>query len=188
MFAYAENISLQRPQILDTGFGNVLPSDHLWFPPPFNHVRLDVDAAFDAVFNKGVVIRDFQGRLCAATAGPIRNPGSVDGAELMAIRSGLDLCLRMGFSNVLVFSDCLNAVKDVSQGVGGLGLCDVASEIRSMLELPQFLSFNHMRRSANNIAHTLARKALVYSQNVEWLEGFFPSWLSNAVSRDYSPL
>lgn len=171
VFAYAENIRIQRPQSLDTGFGNVLPSDHLWFPPPFNHVRLDVDDAFDAVFNKfsvGVVIRDFQGRLCAFKAGPIRNPGYVDGAELMAIRSGLDLCQHMGFSNVLVFSDCLNVVKDVSQGVGGLGQCDVvAYEIRSMLELPQFLSFNHMRRSANNIAHTLARKALVYSQNVE---------------------
>lgn len=92
VYAYAENIRYQRVQGQVDGYGAVNISDQSWSPPPFNHFRLDVDAAFDSFNNKysvGVVICDYQGLLCGAKANLIRNSGYVEGEELLAIRCGL---------------------------------------------------------------------------------------------------
>lgn len=83
--------------------------------------RLDVDAGFDNNNNKfsvGAIIRDYQGAhaiINSVTKGAhaiiIRNPGSVDAAEILAIRWGMDLCLHIGLSNVCIYSDSSEAVR-----------------------------------------------------------------------------
>lgn len=48
------------------------------------------------------------GLICGALASPIRYPGFVIGAELMAIKSDIDVCLPCGLINVCIFSDSLD--------------------------------------------------------------------------------
>lgn len=103
------------------------------------------------------------GLICGALASPIRYPGSVIGAELMAIKSDMDVCLPCGLINVCVFSDSLNVVRMMLtplEEIGSLGV--LALEIRYMLELANFISIQHMRRSANGATNFLARKAVFF--------------------------
>ncbi|XP_073051243.1 uncharacterized protein [Primulina eburnea] len=161
-----------------------------WAPPMNSQYRLDVDAGFDSIRDKysvGMVVRDAQGRVRGAKACPIRFPGSVACAELLAIRMGMDFCLGLGLDNVCIFSDSLAAIKAVKESDFDLSHSGgVASEVRAMLEGISFLSIHHMRRTANNVAHALAQRALVFSVLFEWIDGVLPSWLVNIVSRDLS--
>ncbi|XP_073280563.1 uncharacterized protein [Primulina huaijiensis] len=91
--------------------------DMRWVPPPFGQWRLDVDAGFNDTIGKysvGAVIRNHCGIIFAASAIGIRRPGSVLEAELSAIHFGLMLAVRGNFSDVWVFSDSCNAVKEVA--------------------------------------------------------------------------
>ncbi|XP_073023413.1 uncharacterized protein [Primulina eburnea] len=160
-----------------------------WVPPLPNYFRLDVDAGFDIRNNKfsvGAVVRNTLGQVCGAHASPIRYPGSVACAELLAIRNGMDLCLRVGLTNVCIFSDSLEAVRMVLSHVEDLGSAGVlAMEIQSMLELPNFHSIKHVRRRAVEVAHILARKALSCNRSINCVNDDLPLWLVNIVSRDF---
>lgn len=97
----------------------------------------------------------------------------------------IDLCLRLGLSKVMIFSDYLEVVNVMTQPDFVLGpIGAVAMDIQKMLERASFLSIRHMHWTKNNRAHLLARKALLSSFNLEWHEVFFPSWLKNAVIWD----
>lgn len=81
------------------------------------------------------------------------------GAELLAIKCRLDLCFRLDLSNVMVFSNCLEAVKAMTRTdyvISPIGV--VALDIQTKVELAPFLSSRHMHRTANNTAHLLACK------------------------------
>lgn len=60
------------------------------------------------------IIRDSLGKIVAAMATKIRNPGTVLGSELTAILYGLNFCSRNDFANVWIFSDTLEAVRAVN--------------------------------------------------------------------------
>lgn len=88
-----------------------------WFKPPVGHFRLDVDAGYQdhlGWFSVGAMVRDHLGRICAASACGIRDPGSVLAAAVSAILDGLLLISHSDFNNVLVFSDSVNAVQKIN--------------------------------------------------------------------------
>lgn len=162
--------------------------DQPWSPPDINCLRLDVDAGADLQLNKfsaGVVVRNHYGKVVGALACPVGKQYSVTCAELLALRMSMDFCLKLGLRNVSIFSDSLEAVNMVINPHHVLGPTAVlAAEINSMLELHHFSSIHHMRRSANGVAHALARKALFLSNCLEWIDGVIPSWLTIIVSKD----
>ncbi|XP_073133667.1 uncharacterized protein [Henckelia pumila] len=122
----------------------------------------------------GVVVRNSQGVVLGAMAESIRNPGSVLGAELIAIRSGMDFCIRNGYLNICIFSDSLQAVRSVNNLDENLGvLGSLVMEICSLLISTNFVSLIHMSRNANGVAHLLARMGLSLTSKVVWLEGPF---------------
>ncbi|XP_075498859.1 uncharacterized protein LOC142537187 [Primulina tabacum] len=160
-----------------------------WVPPLPDYFRLDVDADFDIRNNKfsvGAVVRNTLGQVCGVQASPIRYPGSVTCAELLTIRSEMDLCLWIGLSNVCIFSDSLEAIRMVFSHVEDLGSAGVlALKIQSMLELPNFHSIKHVRRQTIEVAHILARKALPCNSSINCVNDDIPLWLVNIVSRDF---
>lgn len=92
------------------------------------------------------------GQVVGAKSCILFSNGAVKGAELLAIRLGMDVCLSKEFSNISIFSDSVQAVRDVLNPDEELGPngC-LAQEINSMLKsFPNvFLSINHMKRSVN---------------------------------------
>lgn len=120
-----------------------------------------------------------------AFSGLFGNPGSIKGTELVAIRTGIDFCLKNGFKDVCIFSGSLQAVQAIHSRV--VDLSPVSSIILDILERfgsGSFLSLHHMKQIANVLAHRLARLALSPLFCCEWLEDSVPHWFSVMASHD----
>ncbi|XP_073312486.1 uncharacterized protein [Primulina huaijiensis] len=159
-----------------------------WVPPPLGQWRLDVDAGFNDTIGKysvGALIRNHCEIIFPASAIGIRRPGSVLEAELSAIHFGLMLAVRGNFSDVWVFSDSCNAVKEVTsksearnhQGLLVLNILDILTSGR-------FKKLNHVSRNANKLAHCLAHFVLSHPSRSCWMDGFYPSWLMDVATVD----
>lgn len=144
--------------------------DRGWKPPIPSHFRLDVDAGYDLQLNRfsvAAVIRDSQGLVCIAKSISIRNPGSVIAAELLALRYGMEMCLVFGISNVCIFSDSSEAIRIAINPVEELGTNGVlALDVYTLFQESNFVFIKHMFRSANHVAHFLARRTLLSSSNL----------------------
>lgn len=83
-----------------------------WLPPTFDHLKLNVDAAFT---NKGAgygfVLRDHRGTVLISGAGPLSDVTSVAHAKLLAIWRAADHIQDDAYvTPILVESDCLHLV------------------------------------------------------------------------------
>lgn len=164
------------------------PQEQVWVLPVMNQWSLNVDTSFDTVKQKysvGAVIRNSMGLIRGALTCVIRNHGSVTRAELLAIRQGMEFCLRIGLNDVHVFSDSSNAVDAISDSVdfGQNGV--IIKDIHCTFESNKFLSIQHIRRTANRMAHHLSRQAFLFSPFVEWCNDDFPPWLRICACRDF---
>ncbi|XP_073059549.1 uncharacterized protein [Primulina eburnea] len=191
VYAFLDSVRYSRLKYAVSGCTSQTSADHLWKPPSPNFFRLDVDAGFDTKRNKfsvGAIIRDSRGVTRGAHALIICNPGSVLAAEILAIRSGIDLCLQVGMSSVCIYSDSMEAVRVVHNPDLDTGPCGaLALEVNSMFVGNQFVSIKHMHRSANSVAHFLARRACNCSSNLLWQDENIPSWLSRFVQSSSLP-
>lgn len=160
----------------------------VWCPPQLNHFQLDVDVGFDSSTNRfgvGMVIRDFQGRVMSAHARLIDDPCSVKGAELVAIRCGLDMCSSINLFNVEVFFYSLVAIRSILNPLQYFSYTEVlAMEISCKLESSIFLSINHMHSLADSVPYLLAYKVLYSNDVYVWPDGVYPSWFSDVVPMD----
>lgn len=91
-----------------------------WSPPPHNFFKLNVDGSIFFNHNGvgiGLILHDFAGitlkSICCVEAGLCE----LEDIELLATLRGLQFCLRMGFKNLIVESDCLFMVQVCNSNV-----------------------------------------------------------------------
>lgn len=163
---------------------------HKWFKPPMGQFRLDVDACYQYHLGRcsvGAVIRDHLGRICAASACGIRDPGSVLAAELSVILHGILLVSHSDFNNVLVFSDSVNAVQRINSSSESLSAeGSIILDILEFIKLGKVTKICYSCRNANKVAHELAQFALSNPLPVCWGDNFYPSWLMDVAASDLS--
>ncbi|XP_073024373.1 uncharacterized protein [Primulina eburnea] len=137
--------------------------ERIWNPPRLSTLKLNVDAAVDEVrhhFSIDGVLRDKQGRLLLVFGKQINQPISVVHGELLAIREGIILLHDKGFTDVQVATNSSLAVQAVTttrDDIGYTGLC--ATDIRERTSEYGMSELIHVRRSANSVAHSIARFA-----------------------------
>ncbi|KAH7572293.1 hypothetical protein JRO89_XS04G0233800 [Xanthoceras sorbifolium] len=127
-------------------------------------VKINSDVAVDVRGRRlgfGVVIRDCSGKVLVSYTSLLLGLFSSDIGEALAILLGLHLAIDMGLSTVCVESDAASIVKQLSSRVSScsdIGL--ILDDILSLVVNFAALSFSSVRRSANNVAHGLAKVAL----------------------------
>ena len=92
-------------------------------------------------------------------------------AEAMAYRKAMEFAIDAGFSELVVEGDnsvVMSSVSSIYQDWSRLGV--IYDDIRHLAAGLRFVSFNCIRRSANSVAHSLARYANVLDEEVVWLE------------------
>lgn len=137
-------------------------------------------------FSIGAILRNSEGKVLAALAKRIRNLGSVLGAELQAIMSGLLLCKDRGFHNIQVYSDSLTVVQAVTRPLENLiDLEIIILNIGDLLQLNFFLDIHHIFRSTNEAAYCLVFFVLTSSFPCLWIEDDFLLWLEEIVLADF---
>ncbi|KAH6805626.1 hypothetical protein C2S51_030457 [Perilla frutescens var. frutescens] len=157
-----------------------LAGEKTWRPPQQDTYLLDVAATVDMemnLFGIGVVIRDWNGNLIAALAKPIDKPNSVADAIFKAIIDGITLCKTENLGAVKVYSNSMNVIRNLKDRQKEENFLETnLLQVAKALQMGVILSFNHVYRCANIIAHSLAHFG-ARSDNLCTWNSFFPHWL-----------
>ncbi|XP_048503165.1 uncharacterized protein LOC125498893 [Beta vulgaris subsp. vulgaris] len=131
-----------------------------WCPPPHGIVKLNVDASLsvEGWIGLGVVARDSTGQVLFAATRRIKAFWAPEVAEAKAIALGLKLGKRYGLQEIIVESDCQVVIHRLSKSALFLSDLDlVLHDIFSLCSSFSSLSWSHVKRDENFVAHHLAK-------------------------------
>ncbi|XP_034217419.1 uncharacterized protein LOC117628994 [Prunus dulcis] len=136
----------------------------MWQPPHENSLKINVDGAWQPGTTEGgvgVVVRDSTGKFVAGCAIKFTNVFSASQVEALAARTGTILVMERGYQNVVFESDALQIVTALrNHSIDRSVLGPVVEDTKSLLTQITGEGFTHIRRTANGVAHRLARFAL----------------------------
>lgn len=136
-------------------------------------VMLNIDASFDENMgcgSMGAVIRDSSGAMIIASNNFIPRVVDARMAEAYALKEGLMLAQHAGCNRVIIQSDCMEVI-DI-MGDGGFtanlaaAMCDECNTIWLGF---QEISIEHCRKEANQVAHELAKLAMISKTYCIWM-------------------
>lgn len=158
-----------------------------WKKPREGYISLNIDAAFDednGCGSTGAIIRDgFRGMIAASNT---FIPYLVDApmAEAFALKEVLMLAQHIGGNRLIVQSDCLEVVQIMENGgFTANSAAAIYDECSIVWNGFQEISIEHLSREANNVAHALARQAIISRTNCIW-DDDPPSFIVQLLSDD----
>ena len=118
----------------------------------------------------GVVVRNHQGHAAAAYTERFHLPQTPAIIEALATRAAVNLALELKLDQVSFEGDSeiiIKALQSTEANFTSYG--HIIEEIQDKSKFFQNCSFQHTRRSANNVAHVLAQKSFSFDSYVMWL-------------------
>ena len=150
------------------------PGQVRWQPPLANLIKIN----FDGVVFKdedragiGVVVRDSFGLVLASLSHNIPLPHSVVNLETLAACRALEFSLELGFHKAILEGDSLivmSALRDPSPSLASYGL--LIQDAQWLARFFTCISYQHVGRVGNNVAHNLARHARHVTGFSVWME------------------
>lgn len=155
-----------------------------WVPPAAGSFKLNVDAAVR--IGEGVavagVLRDGAGTVCWCFAETMVGGLTVDVAEAVAVRRGLEVARQQQVDNFCVESDSQTVVATINRHIADRSyLGCVVQDIWDLRRGFNNVTFNWLRRSGNYLAHNLASFGCNCSAN------FFSTHLPDGIAIDVEP-
>jgi ribonuclease HI len=140
--------------------------------PPEGFFKLNIDASFDengGCGSTGAIIRDNSGAMIAAASSFIPHLMDAPMAEAYALKEGLMLAQYIGVNRLIVQSDCIEEVEIMRDGgFTANSAAAIYDECTAIWIGLQEISIEHLGRDANQVAHELARQAMVTKVNCIW--------------------
>ena len=134
-----------------------------WCPPVDDVWKINFDGAMFGESDEagiGVVIRDSRGEVKAALSEKIKKPPTVDVLELFATKQAVTFSLETGTTRAVVEGDFATMIKAIQ--FGGWELAQgghLIHDISTLKNSCQSISFSHVVRQGNAVAHALAQRA-----------------------------
>nr|POF07483.1 hypothetical protein CFP56_20174 [Quercus suber] len=145
---------------------------------PQGWFKANVDGAIFKESNSagiGVVVCDSQGWVLAALSEKVEGVQEAEVIETLAIQWAIRFAIETSFNCVIIESDSLGVVKAIQDSADST--CHVGHIIEDVKQLAKALKscdFQHTKREANQIAHTLVRNAIKVDTVLAWLEEIPP--------------
>ena len=145
-----------------------------WKPPPGLLYKLKFDTAIFAskrASGVSVMICNVEGEVMATLLARREVVDDSEKAEVLACRKALEFVVDAGFSELIVEGDnaiVMQAISSTHPNLSRLGL--IYEDICCLAATLRYVSFSCVRRSANSVAHSLARYASLLNDEVVWLE------------------
>ena len=144
-----------------------------WKPPPPGMVKVNFDGAIFSTQSSaglGMVVRDQAGLVLATLSQKIPLPTSVETVEVIAARRALIFALELDFESVMVVGDSeiiINTIREKTLLSSNLG--HILEDIHVLSCSFSSISFHHIKRMGNCVAHRLARRSFCNPLLV-WME------------------
>ncbi|KAK9988416.1 hypothetical protein SO802_028655 [Lithocarpus litseifolius] len=165
--SWASNFKFEF-QSMKEGSKAARPKENLkWVPrvpPPQGWFKINVDGAIFKETNEagiGVVVRDSQGWVLAALSEKVKGVQDAGVIKALAIRRAIRFAIETSFSCVIIESDSLLVIKAIQDNAEST--CDfrhIIEDVKHLSMAMKSCEFHHSKRQANQVAHTLARKAI----------------------------
>lgn len=129
-------------------------------------------------------MRDFEGDVVVALCCTMEGGEDVVVAEALSARTGLKTAIEAGFVNLILEVDYLQLFTHLKER-----RCDptpfgkIVQDIRMFAAQCSHVSFSHIKRKGNVVAHSLVKLCNSKNGLNVWLEEF-PSAIASAVSAD----
>ncbi|XP_048493880.2 uncharacterized protein LOC125494354 [Beta vulgaris subsp. vulgaris] len=136
------------------------PSPGRWHAPPAGVIKLNTDASLadEGWMGLGVVARDSEDKVCFAATRRVRAYWPSEVAECKAIYMATRLAKAHGYGDVIFESDSLVATKRLTKAsIFFSNLDAILEDILSTRNIFSSISFSHVKRDGNTVAHNVAR-------------------------------
>uniref|UniRef100_A0A803QEE6 RNase H type-1 domain-containing protein n=1 Tax=Cannabis sativa TaxID=3483 RepID=A0A803QEE6_CANSA len=145
-----------------------------WKPPTGTNLKLNVDAALDAnrnIIGVGVVVRNSAGRVLAALAKLIIGNFASHEMEANVMFHSLNWVIQLQLPIGIVETDALLVANALQKGSTIITYDhDLLIDVSSLLSFFPQVNIVHAKRSANMVAHCLAKFVLGVDETCSWLE------------------
>ncbi|KAL5800319.1 hypothetical protein ACOSQ4_033203 [Xanthoceras sorbifolium] len=158
-----------------------------WVPPPFDYFKVNVDASLrspDSLVGVGAVVRNYLGQFMVGLSRKLVGNVSVEIAEATTILNGLHLPIESSFNNLILESDSLNVINYILSGTPPLSEVSLIVADILLLSTSSNVLFCFVPRSANCVAHFLAKNSFSIDNIYIWLEDYSPL-LDQGLLSDY---
>ncbi|CAH9142860.1 unnamed protein product [Cuscuta epithymum] len=161
-------------------------AEEVWKKPVEGRMKVNVDAATGMGGKRGLawVVRDAAGQFVAAGAKPWEGNISPKEAEILGVREALSWLKENRWDCVDIESDASQVVSAIYNGGGVAQFGLIVEDVRDLMKDFNSISIAFIRRSANRVAHTLARAAVSLSDSHVWLS-IPPTCIMQALSHDF---
>ncbi|KAA3474504.1 reverse transcriptase [Gossypium australe] len=175
MKAYHAEISVLRE--LPTQTTSV--HNERWLHPEGNVIKINFDASFNQVTKRsisGIIARNKDGLVMAACTCPWDNIPDLTTAEARACLQAIDMAEGMGFHEICVEGDSLTVINKINSEMEDRStISSLIKKIRGRFPKFRVLSFRHIPREANKVAHEMACEGKKYAEPRYWIEEASPS-------------
>ncbi|KAG8388125.1 hypothetical protein BUALT_Bualt02G0093200 [Buddleja alternifolia] len=135
----------------------------VWVHPPNGVIKLNFDGAVLGVrqgIGTGVIARNENGHYVGWLSkffSAIHDPKR---AEALAAHEAMELSIRMGWREIILEEDCLQVISKLrSPNTNSSFISSLVSDIKCLVSNFICVSFSHVKRAGNRVAHSLARLA-----------------------------
>ena len=111
------------------------------------------------------------GQVMASLAQRIPLPSTTIEVEALVAQRAMEVALEIGLNKGVLEGDSLilmNALKTNSHSLAQFG--HIIKDIQFLASQFSIISFSHVKRHCNTIAHSIARRALSFSSLQVWME------------------
>lgn len=157
-----------------------------WQAPQQNWVKINMDAAIFAdirTIGIGGIIRDANGKFLKAICKKVEGSWSPREAEALSLKEILSWTKQYGFTRCVFETDSKLLADACNGGSGRSYFHDIVRECVDLIKHFENVLVRFTHRSANEVAHTLARVSRSMSDLQEW-DGVAPSFLSDVLTYD----
>ncbi|XP_030924605.1 uncharacterized protein LOC115951568 [Quercus lobata] len=145
-----------------------------WIAPPPNTYKINYDGAVLDEENKagvGVVIRDCNGEVIASLIQQLDQAFQLVKVEAIAACRAVEFGNELGVGCAIVEGDSVVIVKALRNKDNGLtSFAHLINDVSLFSSLFSELSYSHIRRNGNKVAHSLARLALITPDCTVWMK------------------
>ena len=149
-----------------------------WTAPDANGIKINFDGVIFAdrdCAGIGVVIRNDAGLIMASLTQQIPLPTTVIEVEALAARRALEFTLELGFDDITFEGDSVLLIRNLKNGGSKLThYGHIGADIFFLLTHFSKANVSFVRRHCNQLAHSLARRAIIPLSMSVWMEEIPP--------------